>query len=63
MPEQTDDGCVLDVDLLNQANEWVGKRCLRCGNEVEYTSLGTTEGQSEHRIECGCTVIGSMAKG
>lgn len=53
------DGGILDVDLVNWANARVGTECLRCETEIEYYPLGTTEGQSEHRIECGCTVIHS----
>lgn len=63
MAEQVNEGCLLDVDLLNWANQWVGKQCLRCGTEVNYVSLGMTDRQSEHRIECECTVIESLARG
>lgn len=63
MQEQLDDGCILAVDLLNWANEYVGKRCLNCGTAVRYTSLGMVDGQSEHRLECECTVIESTAQG
>ncbi len=61
MSEQSLDGCVLDVDFLDWANDWVGKHCLRCETEITYHSLGMTAGQSEHRLECDCTVIESTA--
>lgn len=50
---------ILDVDLVDWANARVGTECLRCETEIKYYPLGTTEGQSEHRIECGCTIIHS----
>lgn len=63
MPEQTDEDTTLpEVDFLNWANDWVGKECLRCETEVTYTSQGMASGQSQHRIECDCTVIESAAK-
>jgi len=51
-----------DVDFLNWANDWVGKTCLRCESEMTYVSKGMAGGQSQHRIECDCSVIESSAK-
>lgn len=57
MASTLEPGCILEVDLLDWANEWVGKQCLRCEAEVKYVPLGVTDGRSDHRIECDCTVI------
>ena len=63
MPDQTTEDTTLpEVDFLNWANDWVGKQCLRCESEVRYVSKGMEAGQSQHRIECACTVIESGAK-
>ena len=53
---------VLDVALVDWANALVGTRCLRCEDEITYVPLGVTDGRSKHRIECGCTIIESVAK-
>lgn len=62
MSEQMDDGSLLDIDFLDWANEWVGKRCLRCETEIRYSSLGMVNGQNQYRLECDCVVIESTAK-
>lgn len=58
-----EDGGVLDVELVNWANPIVGETCLLCEEEVVSVPLGGAEGESAHRIECGCTVIESTGKG
>lgn len=62
-PDGSDGDVMLDVGLLDWANALVGTTCLRCEEEINYIPLGMTEGRSEHRIECGCTLIESTAKG
>lgn len=62
MSEEASEGCLLDVDLLDWANQWVGKHCLRCETEIRYHSMGVNGGQGEHRIECACTLIESTVK-
>lgn len=63
MSEQTSaDDSLLDIDFLDWANEWVGKKCLRCDSEITYTSMGMVDGQSQHRVECDCVVIETLAK-
>ena len=62
MTEQLEAGCLPEVDLLNWANDLVGTVCLRCETEIAYHSLGSTNGQREHRVECDCTLIESVAK-
>lgn len=59
---ESTDGGVLDVDLVDWANERVGTECLRCETDIEYVPLGAEEGRTEHRIECGCTMIHSAPK-
>lgn len=61
-PEAEPEGCILGVDFLDWANEWVGKECLRCGQPIQFKPLGMAGGQSENRIECGCTAIESRSK-
>lgn len=58
-----DDEVVLSVELLDWANQLVGLTCVRCEDEIKFVPLSTEEGHSEHRIECGCTVIQSSATG
>ena len=48
---------VLGSEFSTWANERVGDTCPMCGEGIEYTPLGMKDGQSTHRIECGCTVI------
>lgn len=58
----TGEGHLLDVALVDWANALVGTTCSRCEDEITYVPLGTTDGPSEHRIACGCTVIESTAR-
>jgi len=49
----------LGSEFATWASQRVGDACPVCGEEIEYTPLGMKDGQSTHRIECGCTVIES----
>lgn len=51
----------LGPEFLTWANERTGGICPLCEVEIEYTPLGTNNEQTEHRIECGCTVIECQA--
>jgi len=63
MSSTMDPGCIPEVDFLDWANEWVGKQCLRCESEIRHVPLGVTDGRSDHRIECDCTVIETSGRG
>jgi len=49
----------LGSEFATWASQRVGNACPMCSEEIEYTPLGMKDGQSTHRIECGCTVIES----
>jgi hypothetical protein len=53
----------LGSEFATWANARVGDACPMCGVEIEYTPLGMADGQSQHRVECGCTVIESGPTG
>jgi len=57
------DRSVLGSEFATWANERVGDTCPMCAGEIEYTPLGMAGGQSQHRVECGCTVIESGPAG
>lgn len=55
------DRTILGSEFATWANARVGATCPMCGAEIEYTPLGMADGQSQHRLECDCTVIESGA--
>lgn len=54
---------VLGSEFSTWASQRVGDTCPMCSDEIEYTPLGMKDGQSQHRIECSCTVIESGPAG
>lgn len=56
-------GTVLGSEFATWASERVDDTCPLCGEKIGYTPLGMEDGQSRHRVECGCTVIESGATG
>jgi hypothetical protein len=57
------DRTILGSEFATWANARVGDTCPMCGAEIEYTPLGMKDGQSAHRVACGCTAIESKPAG
>ena len=57
------DRTILGSEFSTGSNGRIGDTCPMCGEGIEYTSLGMENGQSTHRVECGCTVIESVPVG
>lgn len=51
----------LGSDLWAWMKDRTGASCPQCDEGIEHTELGD-DGKSEHRLECGCTVIECRAK-
>lgn len=50
---------ILGAEFSSWINQHLGNTCPLCGGEISYTPVGMAEGQSQHRVECDCTVIES----